>query len=205
MLLLRYLKCSIEVMGSVEKLVQSLINRVDICNTLIKDEEILLQIHHVGEMLKSTVYSGAMVLICGNGGSAAEAQHMAGEIVGRFLMERDGLPALALTADTATLTAVGNDYGYDELFARQVTAFKDSAKLLFLLSTSGNSKNLLKAALRAKTYGIKTIGLLGRDGGALKELCDFPIIVPSWYTPEIQEVHLAIIHMLCECVDGEWR
>ncbi|TCO79051.1 phosphoheptose isomerase [Marinisporobacter balticus] len=186
-----------------ENLVSCLISRIDLFNQLIKADDILLKIHKVGQLLKSTVCGGFMVLICGNGGSAAEAQHMAGEIVGRFMVERDGLPALALTADPVTLTAVGNDYGYDEIFARQVTAFKDSAKLLILLSTSGNSKNLIQAALRAKNHKITTIGLLGRDGGALKELCDFSIIVPSWSTPEIQEVHLAIIHMLCKYVDGD--
>ncbi|QZY55885.1 D-sedoheptulose-7-phosphate isomerase [Crassaminicella profunda] len=186
-----------------EKLKSLLMNRIDLFNQLTKADEILLQIHQVGQLLKSAVYGGSMVLICGNGGSAAQAQHMAGEIVGRFLVERNGLPALALPADSVTLTALGNDYGYNEIFARQVTAFKDSAKLLFLLSTSGNSKNLLKAASIAKTYGIKTIGLLGRDGGALKKLCNFPIVVPSYSTPEIQEMHLAIIHILCQYVDGE--
>lgn len=190
-------------MTNVEKAKSLLVNRINLFQQLIKTEEILLQIHKVGHLLKSTVNGGSMVLICGNGGSAAQAQHMAGEIVGRFLIERDGLPALALTADSVILTAIGNDYGYDEIFARQIIAFKDSVKLLFLLSTSGNSKNLIQAALRAKTHGIKTIGLLGKDGGTLKKLCDLSIIVPSWSTPEIQEVHLSIIHMLCGYLDGE--
>ncbi|QEK13663.1 SIS domain-containing protein [Crassaminicella thermophila] len=174
-------------------------------NQLIKTEDILLKIHQIGNLLNTTLDTGSIVLICGNGGSAAQAQHMAGEIVGRFLIERNGLPAIALNADSVALTAIGNDYSYDEIFARQVTAFKDSAKLLFLLSTSGNSKNLIQAALRAKKYGITIVGLLGRDGGTLNKLCDFSIIIPSWSTPEIQEVHLAIIHILCDYVDGEMK
>lgn len=179
----------------------ALLNRMHLFEQLHKTEELLALIHRAGKLLQTAVHGGSLVLICGNGGSAAEAQHMAGEIVGRFLLERDGLPALALTADPAILTALGNDYGYDEIFARQVTAFKHSAGLLFLLSTSGNSANLIKAASQAKAHGITTIGLLGRDGGALKTLCDYAITVPSWSTPEIQEAHLSIIHLLCAYVD----
>jgi D-sedoheptulose 7-phosphate isomerase len=186
-----------------EELHLSFVQRAQLFERLSKSKEFINQISQVGQLLRTVVRNGSIVLICGNGGSAAEAQHMAGEIVGRFLVEREGLPALALVADSTILTAVGNDYGYEEIFARQVTAYKDLSKLLILVSTSGNSKNLIRAAERAKTYGITTVGFLGRDGGTLKTLCDFPIVVPSWSTPEIQEVHLTLIHILCEYVDCE--
>ena len=186
-----------------EKIHLPFVQRAQLFERLSKSEEFLQQINQVGQLLRIAVRNGSIVLICGNGGSAAEAQHMAGEIVGRFLVEREGLPALALVADSPTLTAIGNDYGFEEIFARQVTAFKDLTKLLFVVSTSGNSKNLIRAANQAKIHGITTVGFLGRDGGTLRTLCDFPIVVPSWSTPEIQEVHLTLIHLLCEYVDCE--
>lgn len=179
------------------------VQRAHLFEELSKNKEFINQIVQVGQLLRTVVRNGSIVLICGNGGSAAEAQHMAGEIVGRFLVEREGLPAISLVADSSILTAIGNDYGYKEIFARQVTAYKDSSKLLILVSTSGHSENLILAAERAKMYGITTVGLLGRDGGNLKTLCDFAIIVPSWSTPEIQEVHLTLIHLLCGYVDCE--
>jgi len=177
--------------------------RAQLLERISKSEEFLQQINKVGELLRESLQNGSIVLICGNGGSAAEAQHMAGEIVGRFLVEREGLPALALMADSPTITAIGNDYGFEEIFARQVTAFKDLTKLLLVFSTSGNSENLIRAAKQARMHGITTIGFLGRDGGKLKSFCDFPIVVPSYSTPEIQEVHLTLIHILCEYVDRE--
>ena len=186
-----------------KKLKLPFVQRAELFEKLSRSEEFLQQINQVGQLLRVAVRNGSIVLICGNGGSAAEAQHMAGEIVGRFLVEREGLPALALVADSPTLTAIGNDYGFEEIFARQVTAFKDLTKLLIVVSTSGNSENLIRAAKQAKTHGITTVGFLGRDGGTLRTLCDFPIVVPSWSTPEIQEVHLTLIHLLCEYVDCE--
>ena len=144
----------------------SLLKRLDLLQQVTEDEAILGRIVQAGRLLKSTLRKGSLVLVCGNGGSAAEAQHLAGEMVGRYLAERAGLPVVALPADPAVLTAVGNDYGYEEVFARQVAAFKDLAKILVLISTTGYSKNLLKAASLAKTHGITTIGLLGRDRDA---------------------------------------
>jgi D-sedoheptulose 7-phosphate isomerase len=186
-----------------ESLNTSFIQRAHLFERISKSEALLNQINEVGLLLRKSIKNGLTVLLCGNGGSAAEAQHMAGEIVGRFLVEREGLPAIALVADSSIITAVGNDYGYEEIFARQVTAYKYVSKLLFLISTSGNSENLIRAAKRAKSHGIKTVGLLGRDGGTLKSLCDISIIVPSSSTPEIQEVQLTIIHLLCQYLDGE--
>lgn len=165
----------------------------------------LERIKAAGKLIRAALCEGHLVLACGNGGSAAEAAHMTGEMVGRYLTEREGLPALALSVDPAILTAVANDYGYEEVFARQVRAYKDSARILVLLSTSGSSKNLLNAAAAARDNGITTIGLLGRDGGLLAELCDLPIIVPAWSVPEIQEAHLTIIHLLSGYVDGDYE
>jgi D-sedoheptulose 7-phosphate isomerase len=187
-------------MGNLDILIDK---RIGMYNRMLKEKELLSKIREVGELIRSTVKSGAIVLICGNGGSAAEALHLSGEIIGRFQVERQGLPAVALCADCATISAIGNDYGFDEVFARQVTAFKDSAKLLILLSTSGNSKNLIKAALNGKTNGMKTVGLLGKDGGELKKCCDIPIVIPSNITAEIQEAHLMIIHIVCGIMEEQ--
>jgi len=145
--------------------------------------------------------AGNKLLICGNGGSAADAQHFAAELVGRYKTERNGLPAIALTTDTSVLTAIANDYGYERVFSRQVEALGAKGDLLFLISTSGNSPNLLKAAEKAKTIGIRTIGLLGRGGGKLKNMCDLVFVVPSDNTPRIQEIHSLLIHIICEVVD----
>ncbi len=176
--------------------------RAEFYKALADNHEWVDRVREVGTLLQRELARGSVILACGNGGSAAEAQHLAGEIVGRFLVERNGLPAVALNADAAVLTAIGNDYGYDEVFARQVTAFRHHASVLILISTSGNSNNLVKAAERARALSITTVGLLGRDGGLLLPLCDYAIVVPSWHTPEIQEAQLSIIHALCELVDA---
>lgn len=178
-------------------------SRLELFKQLSMDEAFRQLLDEAGRRLKQTLYQGATVLICGNGGSAAQAQHMAAELVGRLIVERNSLPAMALTSDSATLTAVANDYGYETVFSRQVMAYHKTAKMLILLTTSGKSENLLRAAEQAKIYGMSTLGLLGRDGGRLKELCEISLVVPSWETAEIQEVHLALIHILCSMVDGD--
>lgn len=154
-----------------------------------------------GEAIVAALMRGNTVLVAGNGGSAAEAQHFAAEIAGRYKKERRGLPSIALTTDTSILTAIGNDYSFDEIFARQVEAIGRRGDVLVLMSTSGNSPNLLRAAERAKGKGISTIGLLGKGGGALAPLIDLAVIVPSDDTPRIQEVHLLLVHALSELVD----
>ncbi len=148
-----------------------------------------------------TLKNGHKILLCGNGGSAADAQHIAAELSGRYKSERRGLPALALTTDTSVLTAVGNDFGFDRVFDRQVEAFAKEGDLLIGISTSGNSRNILRALSLARNIGCKTIGLSGRDGGAMGEFCDINIIVPSEDTPRIQEMHIMIGHILCQAVD----
>ncbi|MBU1165992.1 D-sedoheptulose 7-phosphate isomerase, partial [Candidatus Micrarchaeota archaeon] len=142
------------------------------------------------------------LLICGNGGSAADAQHFAAELVGRYKKERKALPAIALTTDTSVITAISNDYGFEHVFSRQVEALSAGGDVLFLISTSGNSPNLLEAAKKAKTLGIKIIGLLGKGGGKLKSMCDHAIVIPSDNTPRIQEMHVLVIHMICESVEN---
>ena len=146
---------------------------------------------------------GGRLLICGNGGSAADAQHMAGEFVNRFKIERKSFPCLALTTDTSIMTAIGNDYGFDDIFSKQVEANGLEKDILLGISTSGNSKNIVKAVETAKRMGLYTICFLGNDGGKLAKICDLPLIVPSYDTPRIQEGHELVMHILCELVEEE--
>lgn len=154
-----------------------------------------------GELLCSTLIRGNKLLIAGNGGSAADAQHFAAELVGRFLTERRALPAVALSTDTSILTAVGNDYGFERIFSRQVEALAQPGDLVFGISTSGNSPNVLEALRAGRALGCKTVGLLGRDGGAIAAAVDLALVVPVAETPHIQETHIAIIHLLCALID----
>ncbi len=149
-----------------------------------------------------TLRAGKKILIFGNGGSAADAQHIAAELVGRYKSERRGLPAIALTTDTSALTAIANDFGYKRVFERQVEALANEGDLLIGLSTSGNSANVNRALKLGRELGCKTIGLSGRDGGKMNGLCDLNIIVPSDDTPRIQEMHIMIGHILCQAVDS---
>ncbi len=140
---------------------------------------------------------GGKLMVCGNGGSAADSQHIVAELVGRFLAERPGYAALALTANTSTLTAVGNDYGYDHIFSRQVQAMGGADDVLLVISTSGNSANCITAVEAARAHGMKVHGFLGRDGGQLLPLLDGALVAPSDSTPKIQEVHITMGHLLC--------
>lgn len=144
---------------------------------------------------------GGKVLLCGNGGSAADAQHLAAELVNRFRRERPALPALALTTDTSVLTSVANDRAFEEVFARQIEALGRPGDILLLLSTSGRSPNLHRAARAARARGLTVLGLLGGDGGGLDAQCDLSLVVPSDHTPRVQEVQLLIGHILCEAVE----
>ncbi|MCB9285004.1 MAG: D-sedoheptulose 7-phosphate isomerase [Lewinellaceae bacterium] len=162
--------------------------------------ELLLQ---VVDHAISVFRKGGKILFCGNGGSAADAQHIAAELSGRFYANRPPLFAEALHVNSSFLTAVSNDYGYEEAFARLVEAMGREGDLLFALSTSGNSPNILRAAERARALGMTVTGMTGRGGGQLKGLCDFCLEVPSNDTPRIQEVHITIGHILCELVEKE--
>ncbi|AWJ85566.1 phosphoheptose isomerase (plasmid) [Azospirillum sp. TSH58] len=146
--------------------------------------------------------SGGKVLFCGNGGSAADSQHLAAELTGRYLRDRAPLAAVALTVDTSALTAIANDYSYDEVFARQVRGLGRAGDVLVGISTSGNSRNVVAALEAARALGMRTVGLTGAAGGRMKELCDVCLCVPSTDTPRIQEMHIAAGHMLCELVEN---
>jgi D-sedoheptulose 7-phosphate isomerase len=153
------------------------------------------------EMITDVIKSGNKVLLAGNGGSAADAQHIAAELSGRFVKERKALPGIALTVDTSALTAIANDYGYDHVFSRQVEAYAKPGDLFIGISTSGNSAGILKAFEVAAAYNCKTLGLSGRDGGKMNGLCDLNIVIPSDVTARIQEMHILIGHILCKAVD----
>ncbi len=145
--------------------------------------------------------AGNKLLIMGNGGSAADAQHFAAEFVGRFLRERRALPAIALTTDTSLLTAVGNDFGFDQIFKRQVEALAQPGDVVIGISTSGHSANVALAMSTAQQLGCKTIGMLGRDGGVIAPLSDIQLTVPVQETPHIQEAHITMIHLICDLVE----
>ncbi len=148
-----------------------------------------------------SIQQGGKLLVFGNGGSAADAQHLAGEFVGRFTKDRAPLPAIALTTDTSALTAIGNDYGFDHVFARQVTALGFQHDIVVAISTSGRSPNVLNAVTAASEKKLTTIAFSGGDGGPLAEMVDIPIIVPSASTPRIQECHVALMHIMCEVLE----
>ncbi len=158
-------------------------------------------IEKAGDLVVSTLKNGKKILIFGNGGSAGDAQHIAAELTGRFKKERRGLPAIALTTDTSALTAIGNDYGYDRVFSRQVEALAQEGDLVWGISTSGNSANVTQALELAKQMGCATLGLSGRNGGAMNGCCDINLVVPSDVTAHIQEMHIMIGHILCHLVD----
>ena len=153
------------------------------------------------ETAVATLKAGGKILLCGNGGSAADAQHIAAELTGRYKTERGALAGIALTTDTSALTAIGNDYGYEFVFSRQLEALGREGDLLIAISTSGNSGNVIKALELARKIGIKTIGLSGRTGGAMNELCELNLVVPSNDTPRIQEMHIMIGHIICQAID----
>jgi len=153
------------------------------------------------EAWKAALTSGRKVIFCGNGGSAADAQHLAAELMGRFLFDRAPMAAVSLTVDTSALTAIGNDYGFDSVFSRQLRGIGVEGDVLFGMSTSGNSANVLKAFEVARDMGITTIGLTGEGGGRMAEACDILIAVPHRQTNHIQEAHIAIGHMICAMVE----
>lgn len=161
-------------------------------------------IERCSQILRETVRSGKKVLICGNGGSAADAQHIAAEFVGRFERERKALPAIALTTDTSALTALANDYSFERIFARQVEALASEGDLLLAISTSGSSPNVIAAVMEAKRKGCKVVGMTGGGGKKLASLCDECILVPSHRTARIQEAHITIAHIWCEMIDSDF-
>lgn len=159
-------------------------------------------VERAADMIADSFKAGGKLLLCGNGGSSTDAQHIAGEFVNRFLNhERRGLPALALSADGGVVTCIANDTGFDKVFSRQVEAFGKPEDVLIAITTSGTSPNIILAVEQARAQGVKTIGLLGRDGGRVAPLCDLALIVPNNHTPRIQETHNLIAHIVCEMVE----
>ena len=171
----------------------------------LKDNDYCNVIEEIVNMITTSMKNGGKILIAGNGGSAADAQHFAAEIVGRFVLERKGYPAIALTTDTSILTAVGNDYGYETIFSRQVEGLGNEGDVFIGISTSGNSKNVIEAIKVAKEKGLKVVGLTGKDGGKMKDLCDVSLVLNYSETARVQEHHLMSYHLICEFVEKEMK
>lgn len=158
-------------------------------------------IEKASQMAIEALKNKKKIILFGNGGSAADAQHIAAELTGRYKTERKGLAGLALTTDTSALTAIGNDYGYDRVFDRQVESLANEGDLLIGISTSGNSKNVVNALKLGKKLGCKTLGFSGKNGGDMNNVCHLNLIVPSNNTPRIQEMHILFGHTICQCID----
>ncbi len=165
-------------------------------------EQLAPVIAQAAVLVRETLANGGKLLFCGNGGSAADAQHIATEYVVRYMRNRRALPAIALTTDTSLLTAAGNDFGFDEIFSRQVEALAQRGDLLVIHSTSGNSPNVLRAADAARAKGVTVLSLSARDGGALRERSDLALVIPSERTDRAQEIHLCVQHIICEVVEN---
>lgn len=161
------------------------------------------EIGRAANLIAAALRGGRKLMLCGNGGSAADSQHIAAEMAGRFVKDRRPLAAVALSTDTSTMTCIANDYSFDEVFSRQVMGLGTQGDCLLAISTSGNSRNVLRAAEVARPAGIRVIGLIGKGGGALRDACDVSIVVPSQTTARIQEAHIFIGHMLCALVEAE--
>ncbi len=169
--------------------------------SLIKDNDLLETIEVIGSKCVDSLKSGGKIMFCGNGGSAADSQHLSAELVSRLNYNRPGLSAIALSTDTSALTAIGNDYGFENLFSRQVEAVGKEGDVLIAISTSGNSPNILKALEAARDKGITTIGLTGKSGGKMNDWCDIVFKAPSSRTPKIQECHIMIGHIFCTIIE----
>jgi D-sedoheptulose 7-phosphate isomerase len=159
------------------------------------------QVEQAAQTMAKSLLNGGKLMLCGNGGSASDAQHFAAEMMGRFQQDRHPYAAIALATDTSVLTCIANDYAYDQVFARQVQGLGRSGDVLIALSTSGNSENVVQAALQAKAMGVCVLGLMGGDGGLLNGICDLALVVSSANTARIQEAHILLIHTLCELIE----
>ncbi len=165
--------------------------------------DLIDKIEEVSKLCVALYRVGKKTILAGNGGSAADAQHIAAELVGRYGFDRPSIPSLALTTDTSCLTAIGNDYGYDNVFSRQLEGMGQEGDLFIGISTSGNSKNIINAFLSAKKKGITTVALVGRDGGEMAKMADIALVIPSDSTPRIQESHILIGHIICDIIEKE--
>jgi len=184
-------------------LARSLKEHLDAIQALLDSR--LSEIEAAGRLICAALNAGNKILLCGNGGSAADAQHIAAELVGKYEQERRAFPAVSLTTDTSALTALSNDYGYEEVFARQVEALATAGDVLIAISTSGKSRNIVKAVEKARALGCKTVALTGCSGEPLASCCDLAVVVPSERTSRVQEAHITIGHLWCEMVDAMLR
>lgn len=186
-----------------EKRILQIIDESILIQSKIRQSQIKIIIK-IAELIKQCFKKGGKLIFCGNGGSASDGQHLAAEFLGRFQKERLALPALSLTTNTSTITALANDYGYEIIFKRQIQALAKTQDLVIGISTSGNAKNVIEAVKEAKKRKIKTIALTGGNGGELAKLCDISLIVPSKVTARIQEAHILIGHIICELVENSF-
>ena len=170
---------------------------------LARDESIATTVEQVARTCCTALRAGKKILLAGNGGSAADAQHLAGELVSRLNFDRPGLPAFALTTDTSVLTAIGNDYGYEKVFARQLNAVGAAGDVFIAISTSGRSPNIARALEEGRCRGLITVGLTGKTGGEMPAMCDYCICVPASETPKIQEGHIILGHIICGLIECE--
>lgn len=168
------------------------------------ESELVPQIRKAASIITTALNKGNKLIFCGNGGSASDAQHISAEFIGRFVKERNPLPSIALNTDTSAITAISNDYGYDQVFSRQVKGLANQGDVIIGITTSGNSQNIINALSLAKDLNLFSIGLLGKDGGKAKDYCDISLIVNSNITARIQEGHILIGHILCACVDEQY-
>ena len=192
-------------MTNQELIIQRFHDSLEVKKSVAENAEIIECIDAAAREIAGAIRRGGKLVLCGNGGSASDALHFAGEIVGRFQAERSAWPAVVLNADVATLTAIANDYGYDDVFARQAEGHITDKDVFVGISTSGNSINIIRAIEVAKNKGAKTVGLLGKDGGKISGMVDYPIVVRSDVTARVQESHICIIHILCEIIENSLK
>ena len=188
-------------MGNIDIIKERIGDSIKVKESLLTNDQLLDTVSNLADEIVACISHGGKLVICGNGGSASDALHFAGEIVGRFVKERKAWPAVVLNADVATMTAIANDYGYDEVFARQAEGHVRPGDIFVGISTSGNSENVLRAINVAKEKGAITAALLGKDGGKIKGLVDYPVVIPCNVTARVQESHILLIHILCEIAE----
>jgi len=190
-------------MEKINKITNQISESIELKKIILEDHSILSLISKIADESLNAIKSRKKIIIAGNGGSAADAQHMAAEFVSKFNIDRASIPALALTTDTSIMTSISNDYDFSQIFARQIESLGNEGDIFIAISTSGNSENIIHALNKGKKKGIINVGLTGKNGGKMKDLCDYCICVPSLDTPRIQESHLLIEHILCGIIEEE--
>ncbi len=187
------------------EITKSILRSIETKLKLASDKDFIIELEKTGSRMTTALKMGRKILRAGNGGSAADAQHFAAELAGKFIHPRKGLPVIALTTNSSIITAIGNDFGYEYVFSRQVEGLGLSGDIFVGISTSGNSRNIITALEVAKRSGLTTVGLTGNNGGSMRSLCDLILNVPSSSTQHIQEAHIMIIHQLCTLIDNAFK